>query len=186
MSTDPLHRLVLRGRIYTVASPALLLSLSLLAYGARLPESPTKQPGAITMAFQLRPPAAKGPGPLEHSPPQESAPAGPAETALPSYRLLILSALSRSRYYPVEEQEARHEGSVLLRLVIQSDGTLQNVSIIRPSMHAGLNRGALYSARRAAPFPPFPQNMPQKELTLEVRLVYSLAENPTIPESTSK
>jgi len=177
LNIDRVHRLILRGRLSAAATPLLMLSFSLLAYGGHTPPPEVGKPtGAVTMAFQLRAtPPAPGPQPMPAPTPVEpGGPAGSPESSLPSYRQIVLAQLTRARYYPAAEQEQRNEGSVLLRLSIQKNGSLREVHIVRPSVHPGLNAGALLSARRAAPFPPFPPDMPGSDLSLDVRLVYAL------------
>lgn len=179
MNTDPVHKLILRGRLSGAATPLLMLSFSLLAYGTPSPPEDGRPSGAVTMAFQLRTaPPAPGPQPMPTAPAEPGGPAGSPESSLPSYRQIVLAQLTRARHYPAREQENRNEGSVLLRLSIQKNGSLREVQILRPSVHPGLNAGALLSARRAAPFPPFPPDMPGSELSLDVRLVYALDSHP--------
>ena len=69
--------------------------------------------------------------------------------------------------YP-ESARGRLYGSLVLTVVIRSDGTLLRVEVDRPSGHKLLDDAAMRIVRLAAPFPPFPPDIRRDTDVLEI------------------
>jgi protein TonB len=92
-----------------------------------------------------------------------------------SYNGLLHAQLKRNFRYPRISQQRREEGQVLMRMVLDRDGNLLEVTLLRGSGHERLNREALATARRASPLPvPPPEIMTGDTLRREVPFGFSL------------
>ena len=100
--------------------------------------------------------AAEKTGPVETAvlPPAEPAPPVCGETL--DYKRLVLEAIGRSKIYPSGARSRNQEGSVRVKLVINRKGKLEECLILESSGFALLDKGALKSVQRAAPFPDLP------------------------------
>ena len=58
--------------------------------------------------------------------------------------------------------------------MLNRQGHLTSLQVTKRSLHTGLNQAAVRSIHRAKPFPPFPEQMPQKQLILEYALNFQL------------
>lgn len=61
--------------------------------------------------------------------------------------------------YPDAARRQRLSGSLIVDVSLNSDGTVRNITIVRPSGHKILDDAAIRIVRLAAPFPPFPENI---------------------------
>ena len=74
--------------------------------------------------------------------------------------------------YP-EAAKGRHYGSLVLTVVIKSDGSLERVDINRPSGQPILDNAARRIVEMAAPYSPFPANVRQDTDILEITRTWS-------------
>ena len=61
--------------------------------------------------------------------------------------------------YPDEARRRRLSGSLIVDVALNADGTVRNITIIRPSGHKILDDAAVRIVRLAAPFAPFPEDI---------------------------
>ena len=61
--------------------------------------------------------------------------------------------------YPDEARRKALSGSLLLDVALNQDGTIQNITLLRPSGHKALDDAAIRIVQLAAPFPPLPENI---------------------------
>jgi protein TonB len=73
-------------------------------------------------------------------------------------------------HYPDEARREGLEGSLILEVAINSNGTIRDLDILRPSSHRMLDRAALRILRLASPFEPFPEDLRRE--TDVVRFIY--------------
>lgn len=85
--------------------------------------------------------------------------AGDRRNALAGWASAIQSRIARYQVYP---RGTRAEGRVRLSMVILANGRLRDVSVVRSSGVAALDRAAVRAAERAAPFPPAPKELDRK------------------------
>jgi len=90
------------------------------------------------------------------------------------YALQVQERIARSLRYPQGEQEAGRSGTVKLRLHLFRDGTLGHVMVTEPSGSELLDTEALKAAESQAPYPPFPSDLPQQDLWLELPVLFRL------------
>lgn len=83
-----------------------------------------------------------------------------------SYYKLINEQLRQSVIYPSRFSE----GEIGLSFVLDCDGNLKNVKILKTtSMESDiLKETAMQIVKKASPFPPFPKNLQQKQLTFNI------------------
>ncbi len=94
--------------------------------------------------------------------------------ALERYLAQIKQQIESKKHYPRREKLRGNEGIVQLRFIIDRNGRLLSNHLALPSPYKGLNRSALQSVQDAAPFPPFPEEMENQNLTLEFRLDFRI------------
>lgn len=99
---------------------------------------------------------------------------GGAPGARADYRTLIISMLTREKRYPLRARMRGIEGTGLLRLVIAPDGTLVSSEIETSSGSSILDAEIERMVERAAPFPPFPENMTQKQITMRIPVEFEI------------
>lgn len=93
------------------------------------------------------------------------------------YLKLVRGRILAKREYPYLARQRHQEGVVRLRFTLSAAGTLaQGVQVVKPSGFQILDDQARQCVLAAAPFPPFPAELPRDQLTLEVPIVYELKE----------
>ena len=75
-------------------------------------------------------------------------------------------------YYPEDAKESGWEGTTKLSLLIASDGSLKQATILESSGYDILDEAALDAVNNQAPYFPFPHQLKQKELNIEVPITY--------------
>ena len=73
------------------------------------------------------------------------------------------------------------EGEVLMLVSILSDGSLQEVRVLKPSGHKALDRAALMAVRQAAPYKPFPVEMRKAYDQLEFTRTWQFTKTGSTP-----
>ncbi len=83
-----------------------------------------------------------------------------------SYYKLINEQLRQAVIYPSHFSE----GEISLSFVLASDGKLKNVEVLQATSLENeiLKETAMQIVKRASPFPPFPKNLQQKQLTFNI------------------
>lgn len=61
--------------------------------------------------------------------------------------------------YPAAAAKNNQSGALSVKISIRSDGSLEDFSIVRPSIYEALNAGAEKIVRMSAPFSPLPENI---------------------------
>ncbi len=61
--------------------------------------------------------------------------------------------------YPDAARRQRLSGSLIVDVALNADGTVRNITVVRPSGHKILDDAAVRIVRLAAPFPPFPDDI---------------------------
>ena len=79
-----------------------------------------------------------------------------SDTKYLQYRLDMVKRLSRSWKYPEKAKEAGEQGIAILKISINSDGSVSEATVISSSGSAILDEAALVAAKSAAPFGPLP------------------------------
>jgi protein TonB len=75
---------------------------------------------------------------------------------LASHFAYIRKRIQRALRYPRKAQQAGKTGQAKVRFLICADGQVKDLEIVESSGHAILDKNALKTIKRAAPFPPPP------------------------------
>lgn len=100
-------------------------------------ETPPPAPPVVAVATAA--PAAGPPAP---------APAPPAETTVEGGDLSSKMLSARPPSYPTESRQRREQGTVVLAVLLATDGTVETVSVATSSGHFRLDRAALGAVRK--------------------------------------
>ena len=90
------------------------------------------------------------------------------------YTRIIQNRILENLTYPQATRDANYQGTVKLSLKLSFSGDLLEAKVKNSSGYSALDDSALSTAKKAAPYPPFPPNIEQKELRIEVPIVYRL------------
>jgi len=92
-----------------------------------------------------------------------------------SYTGSILQKIQEYKYYPLYAKKNRLTGSVKINFTISNDGKISGEpKLINSSGHEILDETAIKIIKNAAPFYAFPQNIKEKELSLNVSIDFTL------------
>ena len=94
--------------------------------------------------------------------------------SLAQYRLALIGAAKRLKHYPAQAIDGGIEGRVDVRLVIGADGAATAVVVKRSSGHEVLDREAVETMRRATADTPVPPALRNREIVVEIPLLYEL------------
>ncbi|MFB3918932.1 MAG: TonB family protein [Candidatus Velamenicoccus archaeovorus] len=100
--------------------------------------------------------------------------AAPEEEPADAYVRTIQETILKNVSYPVEAQRANLSGEVVLSLHLLSSGQLVGVMVSQSSGHKLLDKAAVYTVKRLAPYPAFPKGLLLKEIWVEVPIAYQM------------
>lgn len=83
-----------------------------------------------------------------------------------------------NQYYPEASLRYGIYGSLRMLVTVRSDGALEDIRILSPSGHAVLDEAAMRIVRKAAPFPPFPEELRATTDRLEIVRTWQFEQNP--------
>ncbi len=92
-----------------------------------------------------------------------------------SYYLALKRKIELVWEYPYQARRRALQGRLLIRFVINQDGSLAEVRILRSSGSELLDYEAVRAIRSASPFPPLPERMHTKTLTVNATFEYQLS-----------
>ena len=147
------------------------------------PPPPQPPPPRPAPARPVRPATAAAParpGPAEAigssgaaSDTQAPAPPRAAPRISPSWNAAVVAWLHRNKSYPHAARLRGEEGAAHVRFTVARDGRVLGVEVTRPTGSATLD-DALRRLLTGATVPPFPEDMPHAEVTVQVQIQYSL------------
>ena len=85
----------------------------------------------------------------------------------------ILRRVEELKRYPASARMDRAEGKVVVKAVINEDGSIGVVEIFQSSGHPGLDKAAIETLRQAAPFQ-LPRPLGQPGMTIKIPMSYRL------------
>lgn len=88
------------------------------------------------------------------------------------YALQIQDRIAKALRYPQREKELNIDGTVKLRLHLFADGTLGRAMVSESSGIESLDLEALKAAESQTPYPGFPSQLAERELWLEVPIIF--------------
>jgi pilus assembly protein CpaC len=158
----------------------IVISLTPTILGSAKKATDKKAPAepAVTAA-----PASFRSEPIRDIPPAATAPvltknaAGQPVTVpanIEPYVRSVQEKISASIAYPYEAQENGWQGTVKLTLIIRRDGSLRDVLVKESSGYDVFDKDAVNTAQILAPYDPFPESIPEEQLTVNIPIVYNL------------
>ena len=108
--------------------------------------------------------------------PKEALPAVREEGAvvLARYIQILTKRIHDNLNYPWAASQGQIEGVLKLSLNISPAGELLGAKVVQSSGFAVLDENALKTVKEVAPFPSFPSEIEQKELWVEIPIIYNL------------
>ncbi|MDD2558204.1 MAG: TonB family protein [Desulfuromonadaceae bacterium] len=76
--------------------------------------------------------------------------------------------------YPQESIERREQGTALLEIIINRDGSVEDVNLLSGSEFERLNREAIAAVFKAAPYGKLPDSYPEEQLRIKAYFHYQL------------
>ncbi|WP_043318896.1 energy transducer TonB [Microbulbifer sp. HZ11] len=76
--------------------------------------------------------------------------------------------------YPSRAQQRGWEGEVVLKIVVNKSGEVQDIQVVEESSYSSLNREALRSVERANPYPQIPSHLGVDSFSFTVPIRFSL------------
>ena len=86
---------------------------------------------------------------------------------------LIRQRIGEHLIYPASAKRRELGGTVLLEIVLNADGTVGRVTLLRSSNHAVLDEAAIESVKRAAPFA-FLSTLPARQVVVRLPIVFEI------------
>ncbi|MGC9519663.1 MAG: energy transducer TonB [Desulfuromonadaceae bacterium] len=94
---------------------------------------------------------------------------------------LLFSFFSRFRKgiygvwnYPHESAQRGEQGTALLEIIVNRDGSIEDVNLLNGSEYERLNREAIAAVFKAAPFGKLPESWPEEQLRIKAYFHYQL------------
>jgi periplasmic protein TonB len=94
-------------------------------------------------------------------------------TVSPTWQSQLDAWLEAHRQYPEEAREYGQEGTATVRFTVARDGRVTNVELVNGSGVGRLDSAAV-EMLQGADVPAFPTSMPQAEMTITVKINYTL------------
>jgi protein TonB len=97
------------------------------------------------------------------------------EDTLSRYAGLIRSLIDQNKTYPSQSRRQEQEGIVLVRFVLSRGGSLiGEPALEKKSRYERLNAAALEAVKMAGPYPVFPEEIAEDEMSFSIAVSYSL------------
>jgi protein TonB len=97
------------------------------------------------------------------------------EAAIKRYAAMIRGLIDKRKEYPYQARRQDQEGTVHLRFTLSRQGILKSEPVTeKQSRYRLLNESALEAVKNAAPFPPFPEEIPEEAMSFQVIVSFSL------------
>ena len=90
------------------------------------------------------------------------------------YSKLVQKRILDNLVYPAEAKEAGFGGTVKLSLKLSPQGDLLDAKIKESSSYRVLDDAALKTAQETSPYPPFPPQIKEKEVWVDIPIIYQL------------
>tara|TARA_R110000868_G_scaffold133642_1_gene345311 strand:- start:1356 stop:2054 length:699 start_codon:yes stop_codon:yes gene_type:complete len=132
------------------------------------PEKPKPKP---KKAEPVEVPRAK----VEPAAPQRAqSPVEARPAVAPNYFATLFQHLAKYKKLPRRVGSQRADYELVVRFKLQRDGQLLSADVIRSSGRDNFDKAAIDTFKRANPFPPFPDTMPQASQTIDMPVVYEI------------
>jgi len=89
------------------------------------------------------------------------------------FYLLIREQIQKAVHYPAAAVRRELNGTVLVEIVLHTDGKVERVEVLRSSSHRLLDEAAVESVKRAAPYS-FLSALPARQIVVRLPIVFEL------------
>lgn len=110
------------------------------------------------------------PAPMTTAPP----PPRPSAAQLTSWHRKIAIQLERHKNYPASAQAKHETGVTTVAFTIDREGKVVTSRVVRSSGFTSLDQETIATVRRAAPFPPPPENLPGPAFDFTVPIQFNI------------
>lgn len=93
---------------------------------------------------------------------------------LKEYQMRIINKIDQNKSYPEAARSQSLEGKVHIKFIINYDGLVKSVEIIKSSGSQILDNEAIAIIKRCSPFPPIPPELNLLQLNLRLPIVFKL------------
>ena len=93
---------------------------------------------------------------------------------LEQYRLALIGVARKFKRYPTQAMDRGWTGRVDVRLIIGSNGQMQDVVVRRSSGYGALDNAALDMVRKGAPLTPLPPALRGREVVIDIPVIFDL------------
>lgn len=175
MNPNRMERTLRRGSLFWMFS-VLALPITLLLFGETYSSGPAADDSPVShVSFHFAQPENKGSeSPATNQPAPGDNRSTSAREGKNHYLSQVLRRIEKNKRYPLREFNDRIQDSVRVRMSISATGELAHASITAPSKYSAFNNEAVNCIRRSAPFPPFPSEMEQTSITLNLKIEFRL------------
>lgn len=90
------------------------------------------------------------------------------------FKTMVRTKIERAKFYPMWARKRGYEGVVGVKFIIQPDGNVKDVNVIKPCHCDVLNKAACEAIIKAAPFNPKPKDIENKEMAMEIDISFKL------------
>jgi TonB family protein len=87
---------------------------------------------------------------------------------------IVRKKIESKKRYPLAARKSKTEGRVGVKMTILKDGRLERIEITESSGYVILDKAALESVRRAAPFPSLPKAVKRKRVQVNMYMVFRM------------
>lgn len=96
------------------------------------------------------------------------------ETAKNKYFSLIAQTLNKSKRYPRQAYSLNQEGTVVVRLKLDKNGKLLDVTVIEKAPFKSLTNASVEAIKEIKKFPPIPDELGVEEIVFNVPIEYKI------------
>jgi len=90
------------------------------------------------------------------------------------YFEMVRLRIESHKRYPNAAKRRQIEGRVTVRFVIEPDGHISSLKIVKSTRHRALDQAALNAVKDASPFPRPPKNLFKRSIPLEITIMFEL------------
>ncbi|HIE08539.1 MAG TPA: energy transducer TonB, partial [Armatimonadetes bacterium] len=105
---------------------------------------------------------------------EKEPPPKPDPKELRAFQRLIKSRIEKAKRYPEEARLAGAEGRTTVSFVVGPEGVPSSIKVVKSSGSPLLDRAAVETVKRAAPFLPYPKSLRGKPIRVKVSISFRL------------
>jgi len=96
------------------------------------------------------------------------------QKAIDSFLAEILMRIEKAKYYPSVARRRGMTGTITCKFSIFRDGSVKDISFVKPSKYGLLNKAAVDAIKKGTPYPDFPLSFEEDVFTSQVDIKFYL------------